>query len=598
MKKAQKFIPLLALFVLTGCNDSTTSTKSNSENNSVQSQTQNSTNTNTDKKTDTTNNTTSTNSHVVPVDKIDKEAIISDLSEGFTAETLITSGTESMGYDDNYYSFATTNDAYSYTKYASADTGYAKKDSVSSKGLYQPYYNGGTTYLTQVELGLDNKLHYYYLVDSSSSYVTWDNAGYHNPFEDLYGGDFKQNAEDPYQLDLIMGDSKKEKNGLYTNFANCFTGVMGYTLSSFSLLTDGVQAYGYKMTFDNYTTSSYGVATTFASGTFGEDRDDEVVELLSPVEGEKDTDFENKITTLQGGNYKADITLPNRKYKVEVYGNNAISYDLYHTDGTKYGSYGYYQVNKSQVQGITKINGNYYVDSNPISGYMSSMLPSFSISSVLFEKDDSSTGTKAIYKLKEEIASSISMDSVFYNLLGGSVLGTLTITFEDNKVTFTNKISELDEEEYVYYDFGKVTDFTSSINTTCDSLKWSDLFSNQPEEYAQLTSKFITEEYLDEFPTIGGTSSYITLYSNNKRGLVQTVVAIEDYADGQSKIEAYVQKAEAAGFTVTKKTSSTLNYTVSKEVTKNGVTKTITADVLLSASYFTTPTVVFTFSSK
>lgn len=596
MKKAKKLLSLLAISLLTSCGNTstTTSTKASVDSTSKTSQTSknNSNNSNTNSNQDSDYDKTSP---VVPVDKIDAEAVVSDLLDGFSAETLLTTGTESMGYKENYISFSTTSSAYSFKKYESANVGFANKNVITSKGLYQPYSNNGTTYLTQVELGLDNKIHNYYLMGSDSSYVTWKSAGYYNPFEKLYGFNFSSNSTNPYQLDLKMDDSLK--SDLYQNIANCFTGIIGYTLKSFSLLTNGVKAYGYKMTFASYKTT-YGDNTTYATGTFSDERGDDVVELLTPFEGEEKSELNERLTALKAGNYKADITLPNRSYKAEVYGNNSVIYDLYHTDNTKFGSYGYYQISSSYVQGITKIEDEIYADSSSIRGLMSSMLPSFNMSSILFDKSEESTSDKTVYKLNEDIASKITVEEVYYGLLGSKVLGSLTIEIEKDKTTIINDMNNVGVEKYVYYDIGKVSSFTSNVHPTSDSLKWSQIFSNQPKEYQELTNSVIDEDSLDLFPVIGGTSSYISLVSNTKRGLIQAVISIADYKDGQEKIEAYKTKCEENGFSVTKKESKTLNYIISKTVTINGENKIISADILLSASYFDTPTVVITFSCK
>ncbi len=597
MKKAKKLLSLLAISLLTSCGNTTITTSDKASHDSTSKTEQISVNSN---KTNSSNssNTDQTydpTSPVVPVDKIDSEAVVSDLLDGFTADTLLTSGTESMGYTSNYMSFATTSKAYSFIKYASAGVGFANKNSISSKGLYQPFTNNGTTYLTQVELGLDNKIHNYYLVGSDSSYITWKKSGYYNPFSSLYGSDFSSNSTNPYQLDLKMNDTSK--TDIYQNIANCFTGIIGYTLESFSLLTNGVSAYGYKMTFASYQTS-YGENNTYANGTFGEERNEDVVEILTPFEGEEKSDLNERLKALKVGNYKADITLPNRSYKAEVYGNKSVIYDLYHTDNTKFGSYGYYQISSNKVQGITRIGNDIYLDSSSIDGVMSSMLPSFNISSVLFDKSNKSTSEKTIYKLNEDIASKLSVEEIYYGLLGSTVLGSLTIEIEQDKTTIINDMKNVGEEKFVYYDLGKVTDFTTNIHSTCDSLKWSQIFSNQPTEYQALISSTIDEELLDTLPVIGGTSSYITLVSNTKRGLVQAVVSISNYNDGINKIEAYKTKCEEAGFTITKKESQTLNYVISKDVTVEGKTKTISADILLAASYFDNPSVVITFSCK
>lgn len=583
---------LLLAFLLVGCSQN--AIPSTQPSNSSKPATEKPSDSNkSDIKSDNTGSNKSDDSPVIDPDDIDKEAIIAELSEGFSAENLITSGTDGMGYDDNYYAFEATDSAYSFRRYQSADVGFATKDYISTQGIYEPFVNGGVKYLTVVELGLDNKLHNYYLVDANQNYLRWDTAGYINPFARLYGDDFVQDENNPYQFSLIMGDASK--TNLYNAFVTAFTGISGYTLKGFTLITDGATATGYTIQVEDVK-GTYGTTKTSIKGTIDDYKGEDVVKTLSPIEGSEKQDLEERFTLLRKGNYKADITLPNRSYKAEVYGGTAVTYDLY-KDDVKTGSYGYYQIG-STVQGITKINGNIYQDSDPISGNMSSMIPTFNISSVLFRKDETSTNDKAIYVMDKEIVDQVSSEGVVYGLLGGTIIGTLSITLEKDTTTIVNTLADSSQEIYVYSDVGEIIDFTADIKTSCDDVTWSELFSNQPSTYSQLTSKIIPEEFLDEIPTFGGKSSYINLVKNDRTGKIQTVITIADYKDGQEKIEAYKAKAEALGFAVTAIKSQTVNYEFSKEITQNGNTKTITANVLLAASYFDTPTIVVTFSSK
>ncbi len=51
-------------------------------------------------------------------------------------------------------------------------------------------------------------------------------------------------------------------------------------------------------------------------------------------------------------------------------------------------------------------------------------------------------------------------------------------------------------------------------------------------------------------------------------------------------------------YSETEKTSSTKDVVFEKELTVDGVTKTVSVEVILGASYFTNPTVVFYFKLK
>ena len=588
MKHSHRILPLFALcLLLSGCGTSTPSVKPSSTGQNTAGSSSNPSN------TSGKPNTGTQNPSIRPED-IDKESIIAELAEGFQAESVITTGNDALGYNDNYYCFEATEKAYSFRKYQQGEVGYAKKEYISSEGLYEPFSNSGIEYLTQVELELDNKLHNYYLVSSGTNYLKWDEAGFYNPFNELYGDDFAQESKNPYRFDLVMG--QEEKKEIYNAFATAFTGTVGYTLAGFTLITDGITATGYEISFEDIK-GTYGTTKTSVKGTFAEDKGEDVVKLISPIKGEEKEDLKARFQLLKQGNYKADVTLPNRSYKAEVYGGNSVVYDLFKND-KKTGNYGYYQTKEGSVQGITKIGDNIYQDSDAITGNMSSMIPGFNISSVLFTKSEASTSEKTIYTMDKSISKNISVSGITYGLLGGTILGTLTVELENDRTTIINDLGDIGRETFVYYDVSKVQDFTTDIKESCDNLTWSELFSNQPNELEMLNKEIIQKDYLDQIPTFGGKSSYLSLSKNNKTGLIQAIVAISDYKDGENKVNAYKTKAEALGFESKKVQGQTPHYVFSKDVTINGTTKNVSIDVLLAASYFNTPNIVVSFSCR
>ncbi len=567
----KKYSILLLSLLLVGCNaqkESTQPSESSQE---------------TAKKTDT------------PFIEADLDDILTELSVGFSGTTLFTTGYESFGYSEYYHDYKIGDNIYEFTTYKSADQGKANKDVVSTSGQYAPLNEKDVknSYLSIGELGLDNKITKYY-VTSGSTYLKWMDAGYYNPFNEFSSSDFVKDSSNPYCFHLQAND-KTSKEGLNALGAS-LTGQIGLDIKSFTLKTDGVSATGYDITFEDVS-SSYGTMHISATGTITDIASD-LVTPIAPVEGTLIPELDQAISKYQTLSYRVDATLSNKIIKADVC-KNGLSYSYYHLNGDKYASYGYYQKGKN-VQGITKIGDTYYEDGDSISNAtFSQIAPTMAISSVFFTETEESTADKKVYKFNDDYENVVTKDSATFAILKGSVVGNLSIIVESDKLTFRNVLSDSATETYTYYDLGKVEDFTADIQSDCASLTWSELLSNQPADLEKLYSKTISKDYLDQIPTVGGKRSLVTLNFNAQRGdLAQVLFSISDYNDGLSLISDYEAIMAENGYTKTDKTSSTKNVVFEKELTVSETKKTVSVEVILGASYFTTPTVVFYFRLK
>lgn len=574
MKK--KYSILLLALVLASCNSQTES----------------------DKPIDTTKNDTSaetSNKADSTYYEVDLDDIITELSTGLKGTTLFTSGYDVLGKSEYYHDYIIGDNIYDFTTYKSADEGKATKTTVSTSGQYTPYDEsaGDKAYLSIGELGLDNKIAKYY-VTNGSTYLKWKDAGYYNPFSELMSSDFVKDETNPYYFNLQI-DSNTSKDGLNA-LASSLTGQIGLEVKSFQLKTDGVTATGYDIAFNDIS-SSYGTMHINATGTITE-KGYNLVTPIKPVSGTTIPEFDEALSKYQTLSYHVDATLSNKTIKAEVC-KNGISYDYYHLNGDKYANYGYYQKGTT-VQGITKIGDYYYEDGDSISNAtFSQIAPTMAISSVFFTETDDSTADKRVYKFNDKYEDVVTKDSATYAILKGSVVGDLSIIIEKDKLTFRNVLIDNTTEVYTYYDLGKVEDFTLDVKEDSSSLTWSELLSNQPADLEKLYSKTIAKDYLDLIPTVGGKRSLVTLNFNAQRGdLAQILFSITDYNDGLSLISDYEATMAKNGYSETEKTSSTKDVVFEKELTVDGVSKTVSVEVILGASYFTTPTVVFYFKLK
>ena len=255
-------------------------------------------------------------------------------------------------------------------------------------------------------------------------------------------------------------------------------------------------------------------------------------------------------------------------------------YDIYNSKNIKTNSYGYYQKNDSQVQGIVKINNELYENLSPLDGNMSSILPTFNISSVFFDKkiqDD-----QVIYTLKDDIKCTVYASD--YGTLGGDNIGKLTITISNDQVVITNKL-KLTEEVYTYSSINQISNLLSSLHENSNSLKWSDLLSNQVSEVEKLY-KTISQDVLNQIPTIGDKYTLVSVDASYNPSKPVIMLAFDDYTVGLSVKNNYLEKLQTNGFVL--QTSSSKGDYFTKNVTVNNQNTTIGVLVYLAADYFKT----------
>lgn len=501
------------------------------------------------------------------------EEALEAMHEGYTSLGIYKYGYEYMGYSYKYVEGSAKKKEYVCKSYQESSSENPSMDSIVSSYHYAPYKNGYKTILAEVELGLDNEIHYYGVTDSSGSYVSWSDSGYANRFNILKSEDFEY-ADGYYSLKM-----DDDSNSLfYESIGSQLTGQIGLTLASFKVKLEGNRLTDYAATFEPIETT-YGNYNTEVSGKFtayGET----VIKDLSPLEGEEDSLFSSTISRLKEQNYHLDVALSSKKISVDVENGANVIYDIYNKKNVKTNSYGYYQKTLKTVQGIVRLNGKIYEDSAEISGYMSSLLPTFAISSLFFTKTEENGNS--VYTLKENVECTISSQA--YGTMGGSNVGSLVITISSDKVVVENKL-KLSDEVFTYSNFGNIEGLIDNLQEDSSNLKWSDILANQEAETSILYQS-ISSSVLDEIPTFGGDNLMAVLDASYNKAKPVIALAFDDYNSGVALQTAYLAKLKENGF-VESETSSSGDY-FTKEVTINGEKVKVGALVYLAADYFQT----------
>lgn len=521
------------------------------------------------------NNFSSSTTSQDPASKILTQEILAEYAKGYKAEVIVKTGTDSLGYSYNYNNVSATNDLYQCTTYESTKNENCTKNNITCEINYAPFKVNFVNMLSEVELSFANKLAYFPVVDSSNSYISWSDAGYGNSFSSLALTDFELNEDETYSLKI-----SKPLTTFCNSFATQLTSSMGYEIESFDLSVNNYALDTFTIKLRDIQ-SNYGTIKGEIKGKFLASGK-EAADYIKPVEGQEDEDFMMMMEALKKQNYHLDVSLASRKYQADVENGESILYDIYSLDGKKTDSYGYYQVNSNAVRGIVRIKDKVYVDGSLLSGSLSSLLPSFNVSSVFFDK--TVDGNKKIYTLKENIPCKIYAND--YGVFNSSDVGDMTFTIENNTLKIENKM-RLSSEVLEYTALNGIKGNLTNLKENCNELKWSDLISNQVKESASLY-KTITQEELDNLPIIGGEYSHISLDAsyNPKRPVFVFYADDFDIANGIRDI--YVEKLVGAGFTLNENSTIKDALLYQKEITTSEGKVTLCAELLVSYQFFKT----------
>ena len=505
-------------------------------------------------------------------------AMLREFYEGYSVDGIYTAYVKDEVSYTNCYEYNCTETVYEFTSYEEVRSNPTKETVVSSYRYEGFDFDTGINILTQSKLSLNNEVMNYLVTDGYGNLLTWDSTGFGNVFPELKVEYFEA-TENEFEFALDMTYAKLKP--VYKALTSQFSSYMGLEMTSFKIRTDGYNIKEYFMDFAPLATMTGQMYIT-VEGEFTNAGSD-VVAPLMPLEGEADYEFDEIFGRLQKQNYRLDVNLGVKSFKIALEDGAKLIYDEFDKNGKKTSSYGFYQVNDETIQGVTKINDKIYADSLPGAGSLYNILPTLKISSVMFALSEESTDERKVFKYREDAPS----DAAFYydyGMMGGSLVGDLTIILENEKVTIQNKLM-YSTEEFVYYDIGNVKNIFSSYNTSCDGLKWSEILSNQEEELETLY-KTIPQDVMDLIPTFGGTYANVTLNAKYKPSTPVIVAKVSDTTAGNELYNSYVTKLLDAGFEENSEHSTDKLQAYTKECTVNGETKKVCVKIYYAFDAF------------
>lgn len=438
------------------------------------------------------------------------ENSLSSLSNGYSLEYVATEAfkvTGGSGSETTYRSIRNamaSENVYRHIAYEEIVSGTPKKDVIREDSTYQNK-NGS---LVISSLDYRNKIVTEPVVSNYQG-VSWKASHFGNLFASLTKDDFSKNG-DTYSL-------KKEsiKTSTSANFASQLSGeaTSAEKLSSFSLTFGGDGTISFKASFEPYTvtylteiqvTDSF-EGTIVSSG--------EVVAVPTPIDKIEDTAFVAAFAKLKTSNFSSTVTNSEILFKDGMYeevatasltsAENGIAYSFYDENERLKEDTIYYSLNDNEVQKVAKYGSALYKSGKPMEAKLSSLLPSFDVSSVFFIKE----GNK--YTLDKKYSRLFSSTSLFTPCVNDTI-EDLVITIEDDKITILNENSGNGrtvfgaKEEIVYSGFGKQAEIdVTGLASDASSLTW-DVAIRNDKDYKELLGEVGGIDILNKIPYFGG----------------------------------------------------------------------------------------------
>lgn len=543
MKKSisKTAISLISILVLAGCGDKTSTSASDKATTSSDAGVT----------TDNISESTSESSEpetVLPTESL-TDAMFAELQAGYSVDYNFyrTYADNSSGSTFNVKANG-SDSGFSYEYWYLKDGAYKKTKSENL--CIKEGDEGNITYKTS--LWLNNTIHYVALtetddIDQSEYEVVWEYSGYKNVFLNLSASDFTK--EDDNTFTLSAAKCTEYTLELETQLYSPEDLYMPSTdVASFKLKTNGDRITGFTLDCVAGTATDGTMVSSNSSGKFTKLGKD-CYQPVKTIQGEEKEEFNAILNELKGVNGKQNwemtqtqsqfnyetenrIELGTMKFKVQD--GNKAHWSYYNTNGRKTSDYGYFDYDgteeefKNHRQGVIQIRDNYYKDVYVYNGTMADYLPSFDMSSLLFEKDtEASVNGKIVYRLNRDIEISTDNSSTFFtpeemDSYRDRII-CLSVTKDGDTITIRNSTDETGKEESglilncEFTNIGKVNDLYTSENLkeSAEGLTWTDFLSRNEENYDTVIATY-GEENINSIPLLdeGYTNIYVDMESS------------------------------------------------------------------------------------
>lgn len=522
-------------------------------------------------------------------DKFDK--LLSDMAYGYRFKTTATTLT-SDGYSNYCLDIGVKDNGYEFIRYDSKQNQEADRNSVYVEYFYSYDPEAFTPLVSMPMLDISNKIDYYpYTINGKN--LEWSDSGYQNMFT-YFEKDNYLDDEGTYTLDLEDDYVKTYLPLLATQFLHEYT----RTIKEFSFIynkdNDGFDV---NIVF-NPITGSFSNTELEIQGQVIPGDDFEFKQAEYTKTGEEKEELNQVFSKLKNNKYSfVDTT-----YSIDENSNKTVESKYSgKTDGsslifesetsTSKMIFLYKNVGKNQIQQANKLRNDYYAYGSVINSSITSLLPSFDMSSIFFNKTDNN---KYVYDGRANF-----LKTNTYNFSGeGLAVTSMNVTFDDDSVLFEigfDKSTNIEEIKYTFLNESNIAD-SIEIKTDCSDVKLSTLLEGYSKVLIGLEELIGGKDNLNLIPVVGGRQSVAGLYYSDGvdgdgeetkekyYGIEYRLIGIS----GSEQINLYETKLIEAGFIATKTQGTHFSGDLfTKEIQVNGDTKTLRLEVASGTTYQT-----------
>lgn len=522
-------------------------------------------------------------------DKFDK--LLSDMAYGYRFKTTATTLT-SDGYSNYCLDIGVKDNGYEFIRYDSKQNQEADRNSVYVEYFYSYDPEALTPLVSMPMLDISNKIDYYpYTINGKN--LEWSDSGYQNMFT-YFEKDNYLDDEGTYTLDVDDDYVKTYLPLLATQFLHEYT----RTIKEFSFIynkdNDGFDV---NIVF-NPITGSFSNTELEIQGQVIPGDDFEFKQAEYTKTGEEKEELNQVFSKLKNNKYSfVDTTYSidensnktvESKYSGKTDGSSLI---LESETSTSKMNFLYKNVGNNQIQQANKLGNDYYAYGSVIYSSITPLLPSFDMSSILFNKTDDN---KYAYDGRANF-----LKTKTYNFSGeGLAVTSMNVTFDDDSVLFEigfDKSTNIEEIKYTFLNESNIAD-SIEIKTDCSDVKLSTLLEGYSKALIGLEELIGGKDNLNLIPVVGGRQSVAGLYYSDGvdgdgeetkekyYGIEYRLIGII----GSEQIKLYETKLIEAGFIATKTQGTHFSGDLfTKEIQVNGETKTLRLEVASGTTYQT-----------
>lgn len=522
-------------------------------------------------------------------DKFDK--LLSDMAYGYRFKTTATTLT-SDGYSNYCLDIGVKDNGYEFIRYDSKQNQEADRNSVYVEYFYSYDPEAFTPLVSMPMLDISNKIDYYpYTINGKN--LEWSDSGYQNMFT-YFEKDNYLDDEGTYTLDVEDDYVKTYLPLLATQFLHEYT----RTIKEFSFIynkdNDGFDV---NIVF-NPITGSFSNTELEIQGQVIPGDDFEFKQAEYTKTGEEKEELNQVFSKLKNNKYSfVDTTYSidensNKTVESKYSGKTDGSSLLFESEtSTSKMNFLYKNVGNNQIQQANKLGNDYYAYGSVINSSITSLLPSFDMSSIFFNKTDDN---KYVYDGRANF-----LKTNTYNFSGeGLAVTSMNATFDDDSVLFEigfDKSTNIEEIKYTFLNESNIAD-SIEIKTDCSDVKLSTLLEGYSKVLIGLEELIGGKDNLNLIPVVGGRQSVAGLYYSDGvdgdgeetkekyYGIEYRLIGIS----GSEQINLYETKLIEAGFIATKTQGTHFSGDLfTKEIQVNGDTKTLRLEVASGTTYQT-----------